>query len=525
MRFWPTAFAVLLCVSPLAAAPDERIALPALLGALDAAVVAAKAGAGAATVLTDLHNAVGLAPVQVPPLLTASHRFPIAPALVVEHGELQIALTQLAILEGANDQIKVLRAQNGAGDAILIRSGFGTLADVAAAVAAQGLAGMTQQAGRWQLTRPLVIWEGAGLRLQPGETLEMNTQTGAFLISFGQLHIAKAQVSASSGNNLGNAGFKPFVLVVGQGTLTAQGATFRGLGMAGTSFFSGVAVSSQGLFPPEFPPAITTSRFDDVAQLMLSGTDGGLIAQNTFINARSGAITLSGTTNSRISANSIIAAQGGPAIRVVNAAKTTVVDGNLVVAAGQNGMQIGGNSSDLQILGNAVLDSLGSGIAVQRTSCVAMIGNTIARSGGTGLRLNEVGHMAGIANIIVLNQGAGVAVNGQLRNHPVKFVKNLLIGNRVGFDGAAIGAVQLAANDLDAQLPRLFGGEFSQHLPAFLTASEQQGAALFQIAAPATGIEKVAYENFSLAKAAEKTPVPPQTPTVTVSTACAKDQN
>ena len=67
---------------------------------------------------------------------------PVAPPVtdgasdgIIEAGNLQIAMTQLSIEEGTNNQLRVMRGQNGQTDAIFIREGRVTLRDVVAVAA------------------------------------------------------------------------------------------------------------------------------------------------------------------------------------------------------------------------------------------------------------------------------------------------------------------------------------------------------------------------------------------------------
>lgn len=77
--------------------------------------------------------------------------------------DLQLALTQLSIHIGSNNQIRVLRAQGDRRDALILESGFTTLSDLAKTAETQGIDGIRMVGGAVHLTRPLIVWLGAGL--------------------------------------------------------------------------------------------------------------------------------------------------------------------------------------------------------------------------------------------------------------------------------------------------------------------------------------------------------------------------
>ena len=86
-------------------------------------------------------------------------------------------------------------------------------------------------------------------------------------------------------------------------------------------------------------------------------------------------------------------------------------------------------------------------------------------------------------NAVVLNTTAGLHVGKQNKGGRIEISENLLAGNRVGLSGLEIGEVLLEQNNLTAQMPRLFDGEFSQYLAAYLTQVQQQSNTSYRIAA------------------------------------------
>ena len=395
--------------------------------------------------------------------------------------DLQLAMTQLSIHIGANNQILVLRAQADRRDALILQNGFSTLRNLVAVAEKQGFDGLRMVDGVAHLSRPLIVWLGAGLQLEPGDILQMDASGGAFLLGFGQVEIVGATVKATS-IAAGPKAYRPFVLITGQGTLYAEDSQFAGLGNVGADPFGGVTVSQRGLFQPKYAATITKSRFDDVGVIGMTGVTNGIISDNTVVAGRSTAIALDSVQGGQVSGNAVIGTKGTAGIKVANGANVHVA-GNLVYAGAHNGISIGANSKAVEIVGNAVLANSETGINAQRSNCVSVISNSIARNGASGLRMTENGVSRVQGNAVVLNTTAGLHVGKQNKGGRIEISENLLAGNRVGLSGLEIGEVLLEQNNLTAQMPRLFDGEFSQYLAAYLTQVQQQSNTSYRIAA------------------------------------------
>lgn len=404
--------------------------------------------------------------------------------------DLQLAMTQLSIHIGSNNQIRVLRAQGDRRDALILQSGFSTLRDLAKSAEAQGIDGIRAVRGVVHLTRPLVVWLGAGLRIEPGDQLQIDARSGAFLMGFGQIEMVDAEVRAARHSTAADA-YRPFVLITGQGTIYAENTRFSGLGMVGADPFGGVVVSGRGLFAPEFPPTLVQNQFEDVGIVAMSGVAGGIIVGNQIKAGRGGGIALAAVHETLVSDNAVIATKGGAGVKVVNGTGVQLT-GNLVAGGARNGISVGGNSKGVRISGNAVLTNAETGIATQRATCVLVTANSIARNGASGLRLNETGVSRVEGNALVLNSTAGLHVGAQAKGGRIEISDNLLAGNRVGLTGVAIGEVVLDQNNLSAQMPRLFDGEFSQYLAGYLTGVQQKSDLSFRIA-PRDGREADAF--------------------------------
>ncbi len=398
---------------------------------------------------------------------------------VVEGGNVQLALTQLAIMAGANGQLAVVRAQGGDTSALILRQGSATLAAMADGA---DPAVFALRDGSYHLDRPLIIWSGAELKIGPDETLVMNQNAGAFIISFGSLTIDGANVRSYGTANPAAPEFRPFVLSAGQGVLRATRSTFTGLGMAESLLFGGVAVASPGLIRPKTAVVVAGNRFDDVARLSFVMTDGAQVVNN-HLGGAAGSIILAGGLGGRIEANDVHPAAARSGIRITNGATGTVVASNLVANGRGTGILVDRSTADVTLDGNIVLSNGGDGMSLSQAACARVINNMIVGNGAVGLRLQDAA-------------GADVAGNAILGNGTVGFdlqsgkdrlaggttlSDNVVAQNGQGLRGQHIGHVVLHNNTLQDQLPRLFGGDFVPYLPGYLTATQHEDQETFVI--------------------------------------------
>lgn len=400
----------------------------------------------------------------------------------VSSGDMQIALTQLSIAEGTNDLMRVRLAQGDRRDALLLVSGSLTLQELAAQVAQAGLEGLWVENGVVHLSRPLVVWQGAGLAVQPGDDLQIEADSGAFVLSFGSLSFDGAAVHGSVAAGAGDAAFRPFILVSGAGTLRAERSVFTGLGMAGLGPFSGIVASSRGLFTSDQPVLVAQNRFADIGSLALIGLQDAAVIDNVFADARGAALILRRIQSGVVAGNVVARSLGGAGVKVTEASDTVQITGNLVTGGAANGLQIDGASRDITVSGNAVFDNAGSGVAAKSVDCLTLAGNLILRNGASGLRLTDTGASRITGNALVANGSSAVAVASQKPASGLALEHNLLALNRVGLTGLVVSDVSLNHNDLTGQLPRIFDGGFARYQAAFLTARDQNGLNAFQIA-------------------------------------------
>ena len=475
------ALAVAICTL----APGQSMSTPVWTDPAKATALIDRAVLDAATAqatVSQLASILQLTPVIEDVEISQQPDFADGPAGKILSADLQLAMTQLSINIGSNNQIRVLRAQGDRRDALILESGFTSLNDLAKTAEAQGIDGIKLVDGIVHLTRPLIVWLGAGLKLKAGDKLTMDAASGAFLLGFGQIEMISADVRAIGTTQIEGA-FRPFVLITGQGTIFAEDTTFSGLGMVDADPFGGVVISQRGLFQPPFPPVLARNIFDDVGVVGMIGVKDGVITGNLVKSGRGGGISLISVIGTQVSGNAVIGTKAGSGIKVADGTGVQLI-GNHVSGGAGNGISIGGNSKEIQISGNAVLTNAQTGIATQRATCVLVSDNSVARNGASGLRLNESGVSRVQGNALVLNTNSGLQVGAQRKGGRIEVTDNLLAGNRVGLSGRTIGEVVLDQNNLTSQMPRLFDGEFSQYLAAYLTQVQQKSGQSYRIAAP-----------------------------------------
>ena len=454
MRLAAVLLAVLALAGPLRAEPD------AVLHGAIARVLDGGADGEVLAVLAD-RLAGGIVLPEVP-----QSAAPAAGPMKVLEGDVQAALTQLAILAGGNGHLSLQLAQASTTDVIYILSGTATLPELEAAGYLQ------RRANGWRLSRPLVLWPGAALVLTKGQLLELDTAGGAFVLSFGDVRATGATLRGDAGQNARVPTFRPFLLVTGQGSFRAERSTFADLGFDGPVAFRGVSVLTGGLMKPASPPVVVRSRFQNVFSLSFEGADGMVVTRNRFSGAGAAAVSVKDGRRVVLAGNRIAGTDSGAGIRLSGVLEDVVIAGNVIVEGGRNGMQIDGKTQRLGLRGNVILDNAGSGISLGPATCVAVQGNIIAGNGTAGLRLTRTGAVRIADNAILDNASAGVEVEAQAGLGPVLLSDNLLRGNREGLSAANLGEVRLAGNDLTRQTPRQFAGDFSPWLGSYLAARD-----------------------------------------------------
>ncbi|MDC0738706.1 right-handed parallel beta-helix repeat-containing protein [Cognatishimia sp. SS12] len=451
LRFWPSAVG----------ADDQFAVAQAQDHVFHAALIAARsADIGPAQALLDIAE----------PHPTARPEALDLPAAKVSLTDLRLALAQLTLVSGANDQLLVLRAQAQIQPRALTISG-GAISLAALKRAAQDLPqpGGTALWGPQGLNVPLVIWQDAALQLRPGDQLELSRPHGAFLLNFGQLTADRAVLHAVGGTNPRAAGFRPFVATVGTGSAQIWGSAFAGLGFGQTAAFSGVSFVNGGVFRPRHISEIIGSRFADIGGITLRGTTGAQLAGNLIVKARGPAVDLRGTEASHLSNNVIVDAAARGAIRVTREARGSVVRGNVLLANKGVGIEIGSAGPGTVVAGNLIWAQGQAAIAVTLTDCLRVTGNQLLASGAKGITLRSVRQALLTDNRIERSRSAGLAITGQAASSQIALHGNRFQANRSGISGAGSGALLLSRNDFSQQLPQIVAGDLAGQSAALLS--------------------------------------------------------
>ena len=420
-----------------------------------------------------LRQAAGLSPLAQPRPVDMPEIPRLPNAAAVEEANLQFALVQLSMLAGTNDQLSLLKAQpdTTAPKALVLRGGEFTLGQLGAAVEAAGIDGMRRSAdgNGWILSRPLIVWQDAALRLMPGEELTMVTDSGAFLLSFGRLAMKEATLAGDNERSTRAPNFRPFVMVVGQGSLYADGVQFSHLGFTTGSSFGGVVVANSGLFKPEFAPVVVNSHLDDIRMLRFERASDLYVANNSFAAS---SLIVKGGHGLAIERNILTASPSSAAIVITDQARDVALVGNMIVKATGMGILVDGLSQRISVDRNIIDSTEGVGLNIRRSTCVAVDSNLVTRAERAALRITDSGWAWLTNNAVLLNRSAGFEVEDQTAGTRLWLTGNRLAANRVGMIGAGLGDILMVWNDLADQLPRQFGGEFTPHLAGYLKAVE-----------------------------------------------------
>lgn len=460
--FWGISLLAILATSwAQAAPPNLEAALSAANGAQS--VIAAQVAA------QTLRDQFGLTP-SGDALIRPQSAFLAGGAPVIELVDMRLLLAQIAVQTGAKDHLILARAAAGQ-QVILLRGGQVTLTQFQRLIAASDAgAFVTATAQTVTLTRPLVIWADAGLTLRKGENLILSRPDGSFLANLGWLDIQNATISASTPPNLAEPIFRPFVLTAGRGSLTISDGRFVHLGFGQTPRFGGMAVDNSGLEPPQTPPVITNSHFDDVTALALISTRSGMVAGN-MMNATS--ILIAHGQDTHVTGNFVKSSRQA-AIRITKASVKTWIADNIILGA-PLGISADQSSRQVTLAGNLLAGQTRSAIRLDKVDCAEVRGNLALQSLGSGIALSGTGRVAIAGNIIWDNLGAGIALRRQDQTAITRVTGNQFSNNHEGLRGASAGDLTLHGNDLARQLPHLFAGDLAPRMILWLEHRRSQG--------------------------------------------------
>ncbi|QBF30867.1 right-handed parallel beta-helix repeat-containing protein [Thalassococcus sp. S3] len=380
----------------------------------------------------------------------------------VQRLDIRLALAMLAQSFGTRDNIDILEAQNEAGrNALVIRKGTANLADLRLFMRHYGLQ-EDQGEGAFQLEVPLVIWSGAALRIDRGETLQLSRPDGAFILNFGHLQIADATVMASGGENPRNHEFVPFVTTAGGGAAQVSNSRFEGLGFGRTVKFSGFSIVQSGLTVVRQDSFVENSVFERLRSVSISNVRDIRLHNNRFLNPRGAALTVSGARSARVTENLFAGAAPTNAIQMVNGSHDSLVSGNVVLSGDRAGISVKQGSDNVTIAHNIVWDRGGGGIAVSKSDCGYVHNNLVLDNGQKGIEIRSSEGSRVRDNVVIGNHNAAIWVSAQTPDTPTHVADNVLRDNGVGLATATGGLLVIQGNDFTDQFPRFLGGDISR---------------------------------------------------------------
>ncbi|TPW27670.1 right-handed parallel beta-helix repeat-containing protein [Martelella alba] len=396
-----------------------------------------------------------------------------APAATV--GPLAPILSDIALQTGYDekDALVAVTAESG-GMAIMLKSGAFSLPTLAEQLASAGYTGLFEQpAGHFHAMMPIVITADAALAIAPGETLEMSTKNGVFLVNTGTLTVHQAVISVSDDHNA-EAEFHPFILTVKGGRTFATGTRFSGLGFGERPSLRGVSFVSNRFYPVRSEAYLRDNRFDGLISLELRGLSRFDISGNVIENARGTGLFAIGLSSGVISGN-VIDRSTSHGLRLIEAANIRL-SGNLIARNGRSGL-VAGDDFMLSALENNVFLSNGSdGLVVEGAACVDIKGNASIANRDGGAQVSKSLDVAITGNLLAGNGGDGLAISAALPSQqPTRIAANRIFANASGIRADRFGTLQLTGNDFTHQSPILFSGALSAELPRFLAGRKSGG--------------------------------------------------
>ncbi len=374
--------------------------------------------------------------------------------------DLRVALVQLSIFAGTNDQLSVIRAQPGdAPKVIAIQGGSVDLSQVIRWIAEQDDADALFANDAMQV--PVLILEGARLVISADEYLQLGRENGAFLLNLGTLVIDGGGIAGTIADNPKVPEFRPFAVTAGSGRAVVHDAQISHLGFGKTAAFSGFAVLNKGLYPQIGPSFVSGSVLRDVGSLTFVGSTDLRVERNVFVDAPNMAVLLNGTENALVRENILTATQSGAALRVINGANRTRIQNNIVYRNEGTGISVVRGSENSVITGNFIWRNNSVGITVSRADCTSVANNISTENLKKGLEIRTSRAASITGNMLLANRSVGLAVMDQPVGTDTTVTDNVFVHNRVGLASASPHILTLSENDFSRQLPRLVEGDVS----------------------------------------------------------------
>ncbi|SEN43500.1 right-handed parallel beta-helix repeat-containing protein [Palleronia pelagia] len=386
----------------------------------------------------------------------------------------RLALTQLATGGGVEIDSDLL-AEARDGDAIYLSAGDVTLAELDDLLDAKGHPDvLTRDADGFSAELPIVLLQGASLRLEAGDRLELSRGAGSYVLAFGQLAVDGATVAAGPDIHPEIEGFRPFIAALGPQSLSLKNATLTGLGYGDRPYSAGLFLGGRGLMSFGSPAAMTGNDFKDMRGVVLQGLDGVNLSENTIDGARGTGLMLRDVDGGTLAGLSVRDTGGPQALHLSGVTGMGLVDIDLDGGQGK-GLRVDDTSRAMRLSDVAVNGFDGSGATLaQGATCVLMQNVEIAGNNGAGLAMRGAGTAIVSDSRLVDNDGPGLMIDRQRPETRVLVTSSTFAGNRMGLRGTGLAEIRLHANDFRDQRPRLLSGDLDQMTPAFLRADTDE---------------------------------------------------
>jgi poly(beta-D-mannuronate) C5 epimerase len=378
------------------------------------------------------------------------------------------ALAAMAQVYGGTNNSKVVEAGRPEDfEALAIVEGTLTLDALRARLTARHLARDTAT-GTDVLRVPLIISDGATLRLQSGEALWLSNADGAFIVNFGKLEVFGGEIAAVEATREVVSVFAPFVTSVGSGTVHLSGATIRDLGFGYTAKFAGFSILSHPAMTADGRNLIQNSRIENLVSLVVSGVRRVDVHGNRFLDMRRNPLLVSGAPDAIISGNLFSGQTPTNAIRVANNSDRTELRQNVVLEGARTGLLVSSGSDNVVISRNLIWRRNGGGIKLYNVRCGSVDGNVILDDKQKGVEVRSSEDSVVSRNRIIGNANAGVWVSALPDGNVTYVLDNLIRENGSGLSTASAGDIALSGNDLSNQFPRFLDGDITQQFRAII---------------------------------------------------------
>ncbi|MAM09960.1 MAG: hypothetical protein CML23_05765 [Rhizobiaceae bacterium] len=399
-------------------------------------------------------------------------------------------LQQVALEVGSMGHRELMEAAApSGGEVLVVKSGALTLAALPEALDSSGWqAFLTGADGSYVLNIPLVILEDGVLAIEPGDTLELAADRGAFILNLGALTVTDATVKGS-GARPRVPDFHPFILTARGGRATISGSRFSNLGFDTRPLMSGLAFGSSPFASLKSRGTVSDTVFDNVRSVEVTGIEDFVFSRNRIQKARGIGLRLDKLKGGAIRDN-VIVSSGMHGMLAIGSTGLEVA-GNISAENGGRGFFGRDGVGHLVVADNVFVANEDEGVAVAGGSCVDIRGNAVLRNRRDGIAVSQSLGVRLAGNLLVRNQGAGISINDSISPaDSVEVAQNRFVANNVGIAAERFSAIGLSGNNLSDQLPLLFGGALQYDTPRYLgwaRAHEDDPGAVFEISSARGG--------------------------------------